>query len=395
MVETTDPLHYVAAIVAGKSVDGLCPEVDSNVDPSDRWQYLARLAISQGLGPLLLQRLQGPAHGVPAAFSQDALTLLIAERNQVAVHYMLAAHVQRKITRVFGGAQLPCIWLKGIALAQTVYAAPELRPMVDVDVLVPYDRREEALALAQSAGFDLETPLLFDGREGLKHHFYLESKAHSPVRLEVHYRLLGTMDRVLTVEDQGWFWHNVYVVQNSDGEMATLRPEAHLLYLCAHAMLQHGEYDLRLLRLYDLDRLVTMNTDFDWDFMIGGAVRMRWTYAVERALRLTEEYFGTPLPPQVLVELAARRPTEERVEFVRRRQSQRTTTEAVVHNLIAMSWSDRIRSGLRIVAPPPQYMRWRYDVASDRDLPEAYLRRIRHMASDAYRSIGRKVRRSR
>ena len=166
-----------------------------------------------------------------------------------------------------------------------------------------------------------------------------------------------------------------------------------MLYLCAHAMLQHGESDLRLLRLYDLDRLVAI-PDFDWDVLIGAAIRMRWTYAVERAFTLTQEYFGTHLPAGVLAELAARRPSTEQAEHVRRRQSRRTTSGAVLNDLAAMGWSDRVRAAGRIVAPPPSYMRWRYKLASNRGLPGAYLRRTAHMASDAVRSMRQRLRHS-
>ena len=204
MTGKTDPLHFIAAVVSGQNPgeDGLGIEGCSDID--DLWPDLAQLAVSQGMGPLLLKRLQ---EGAAGSVRQDALALLLTERSEVAVHYMLAMQVQRQVERTFLEANVPHLWLKGIALAQTIYSSPELRPMVDVDMLVPYARREEALALAQSIGFGLDTPLLFDGREGLKHHYYLESSVYRPVRLELHFRLLGAMDRILTVEDQEWFWH--------------------------------------------------------------------------------------------------------------------------------------------------------------------------------------------
>jgi hypothetical protein len=203
------------------------------------------------------------------------------------------------------------------------------------------------------------------------------------------------MDRLLRVEDQEWFWHHIHELEGANGgKMTVLTPEAHLLYLCAHAMLQHGEYDLRLLRLYDLDRLIAATPDFDWKLCIAGAVQLRWTYAVERALALTQEYFGTMVPEEAMTQLVARRPSNERAEHARRRQMRRTTTEAVVYDLAAMGWSDRVRAAARILAPPPNYMRWRYGLTGNRELPGAYLRRIGHIASDVVDSVRHRMRRN-
>jgi hypothetical protein len=391
VITKTDPLHYIAAVVAGSDPHESELQIEGCSTVAQRWPELLLLAKDQGLGPLLLKRLQQTSSGLA---NSEVLAPLLVERNEAAVHYMLASQVQKQVQRAFEEQDVPCLWLKGIVLAQTVYAAPELRPMVDVDVLVPYEARNDALAIAQAIGFSLDTPLLFDGREGLKHHFHLESSVFRPVRLELHFRMLGTMDRLLRVEDQQWFWHHKEELKSATGgTMTVLTPEAHLLYLCAHAMLQHGEYDLRLLRLYDLDRLIAETPDFDWELCIAGAVQLRWTYAVERALALTQEYFGTMVPEEAMAELIIRRPSEERTEHARRRQTRRTTTESVVYDLAAMGWTDRMRSACRILAPPPSYMRWRYGLTGNRQLPGAYVRRMGHIASDVIDSLRHRVRR--
>ena len=197
----------------------------------------------------------------------------------------------------------------------------------------------------------------------------------------------------MTVESLEWFWHHTVEIKRAGVQFRTLAPEAHLLYLCGHAMLQHGEADFKLLRFYDMHRLVTETPDLDWTLVIRGAVGLRWTYAVERGLSLACEYFGTPLPDGLLAELTESRPPQEEIAHVTRRQAPSTTSQVVVHDLAAMGWRDRMHTLAQIVLPPPNYMRRRYGLAARYELPGAYLRRWRHMAGDAIHSLRRRLRR--
>ena len=395
-------LRTLAALIAGRiSVEALSPPSHGS-ETAGYWAELARAATAHGLGPLLLWRVQqAGTRPVPAGAGlgwdwtgtgdSDLLATLAEERNRAAVHFMLADVAQAQVQAAMDAAGIECVWLKGIVLARTVYPAPELRPMVDVDLLVPYAQREQALVVMQSLGYVQELPLLFDGTEDLKHHYHLASKTLRPLKLELHFRLLGAFDRILTVEQLGWFWHHTIDMDRAGSACRALGPEAHLLYLCGHALLQHGEADLRLLRFYDLHCLVSQTPDLDWDLVVDGAARLRWTYAAERALTLAREYFGTPLPEDLPAWLAANRPPQEKVTHVTRRQMARTTSEIVAHDLAAMGWQDRTRTLARIVAPPPSYMRQRYRLDNDRQLPAAYLRRWSRMAANAVSTVRRKA----
>lgn len=371
-----EPLTTLCALVRGDAAPPLPPDTD--------WASLVTLAQAHGIGPLLLRALQGYGAAIPA----DWLARLQSERTEIAVQHMLAARMQRRLASAMGDADIRCVWLKGIVLAHTVYPEPALRPMVDVDVLVPYAQRRGALAVAEAAGFRLDRRQLFDGRDGLKHHYLLYNDRYRPVSLELHYRLLGPLDKLLTVNDQAWFWDHAQTLARKDGaDLVVLRPEAHLLYLCAHALLQHGEADLRLIHLYDVDRLLAAHPEFDWGLLVDAAERLRWTYAVERTLALAQAAFQTQAPTAVMAELAARRPRAERPERAVRRQRSLTTTQTVLDDLAAMNWSSRVRAAGRILAPPPSYMRWRYGLESNRGLPGAYARRARRIAADALHSV--------
>jgi hypothetical protein len=53
----------------------------------------------------------------------------------------------------FAAADIPMILLKGAALAHLIYPAPELRPMVDIDILIDPAKTETAMRVAGDLGY--------------------------------------------------------------------------------------------------------------------------------------------------------------------------------------------------------------------------------------------------
>lgn len=369
-------LRILAALVAG--------QIDPAAVRPDGWDGLVALALHQGMGPLLLWQVQAAGRG---DVLRPVLPSLRQARARNTVQHLLAVQTQTRIQGALAAAGIPCLWIKGIALAETLYPAPELRPMLDVDLLVPYDRRQAALAALQGLGYAL-LPQLFDGTESLKHHYALQGPEGDRILVELHFRLLGAADRLLPIRALDWFWQQS--TPYGAAGYRTLRPEAHLLYLAAHALLQHGEADLRLLWYYDIHRLILTAAHFDWDLLVMGATHLGWNYVTARALRLAQSFFATPLPDEVLASLKARRPLHDTMPHVRRRRQPRTLSEQVMYDLITMGWSDRLRTAQRILLPPPTYMRWRYAVDSSWQLPAAYVARWQRMGRDLWRTLRRK-----
>jgi len=196
--------------------------------------------------------------------------------------------------------------------------------MADLDVLVPYDLRLSALTMAESLGFHQPqdpVTLSVDIPEDLQHHYFLTGCVANSVQLDLHYRLLGVdgLD-LLPWEQLNWFWEESYIWTNGNDEFKMLQPEPQLLYLCAHAILQHGEVNMPLVRCYDLHQLITKRTP-DWQIIINKAVELKWSYAVEQALKIAIQFFNTPVPARVLEHLRTRRSINEDTFRVTRIQS--------------------------------------------------------------------------
>lgn len=374
-------LHVLAALVTGR--------IHPDAIRTEWWAELGELARQHGLGPLLLRQVQSVGRGDALG---AALTPLREARARETVQTMLVLRTQVKLQDALSQAEIPCLWLKGVALAQTVYPAPDLRPMLDVDLLVPYAQRSAALHALEAIGYRL-LPQLFDGTEALKHHYALQGPGGDKILVELHFRLLGAADRLLPLAGLEWFWQQTMKIEGAAqrGGWSTLRPEAHLLYLAAHALLQHGESDLRLLRFFDLHQIIVSTPHFDWEFLVEAATSLGWTYSTARGLQWAQRLFATPLPETVLAHLAARRPEYDTIAHVQRRGQARTLSETVLHDLATMGWGDRLRTAQRIVLPPPSYMKWRYELAGAWQLPAAYWTRWRHMSSDGWRTLRRRA----
>ena len=368
--------HTLAGLVSGR----LNPHA---LSPPEL-QEVIELAPSHGLGPMLLWAAEQA--GIDT--TDPLWAALVASEQKNRLRYLLRTSSHAAVQAAFAAADIPCIWLKGFALAHTVYPRPTLRPMVDLDVLVPFDRRRAALATANAVGYHETEPEMFAGYHELLHHYDLYGHIEDLIKLELHFRLLGPGERLLPQAEHEWFWSQTQAVVYRDLRFTALNPEAHLLHLCAHAVLHHGETEFILLRYLDLHLLVTSTETLDWPLVLEQAVHLRWTYAVERALGYAQGYFATPLPEGLLDELRQRRPRGEAIAYATRQQPS-NHWEDFLKNLRALPRSERLRFAVRTFLPSAEYLRFSYRIDADWKLPFYYVRRWLFFAKEAARTLGR------
>jgi hypothetical protein len=118
------------------------------------WEGVAAQAEAHGLAPLLYVHLKGAGVQLPLAVKRELQGLYLRHRhaNQVrtrVLHDVLAA---------YQAAGIPALVLKGAALFYLVYPEPGLRPMSDLDILVPESEAGRAQRTLAELGFD--APLL-------------------------------------------------------------------------------------------------------------------------------------------------------------------------------------------------------------------------------------------
>ena len=372
--------RLLASLVAGRADPRSVGAGDAAV--------LVPLALGHGLAPVLLAAVQGA--GIDPAGS--AWAPLVEQARWVASRYLLARVEQARIESVLAPLGIEWTWLKGYALAHTVYPRPALRPMLDLDLLVPADRCQEADRAVRALGYRpaVDAPPMFRGAERIFHH-YPALRAPSGVVVELHTRLHPSGE-LLAPSQLAWFRAQTVETHAAGVRVRHLEPEAQLLHLCAHAILQHGEGDLHLQRYYDCHLLLSRTPRFRWKARLDGAAMLGWTYAVERALTKAHDYFQAPVPDHAW--RALREPGTRTREAARATSlATALTGEATRATSLALSLTRpgapgvrdeapgfprsllfRLYAGLRMLVPSPAYMRWRY-AADGWPLPIAYARR--------------------
>ncbi|HEX5415819.1 MAG TPA: nucleotidyltransferase family protein [Chloroflexota bacterium] len=365
---------------------------------ADRWPAISALAVEHGLGPILYWTLGSEAKSLLTDDSSIPAQLRDTLR-QATVHSLVLGQASRRIQTALNLAGIPALWLKGLPLAHTVYPDPDLRPMVDLDLLVPYERRLAALECLESLGFRRSEEFTYEAVPRVVHRFAynysLRGGNDGVIAVELHFHLLDRIREqpLLPVEQVGWFWEHPLRVDDGDFAFRTLRPEAHVLYLCAHAILQHGEADLRLLRYLDLYLLLTRyaTSGFDWRQVVEQATTLGWTYAVERALALTARYFGTPVPEWVWRELRDRRRPTENVYCVVERQNQTNHWDDLKDASAALSRHERWLVLRALVFPSRSHLRHRYALDGSQPVwpryPRLWFEQAREVATWAWQRL--------
>ncbi|MEW5985755.1 MAG: nucleotidyltransferase family protein [Chloroflexota bacterium] len=280
--------------------------------PADlNWPALTRRASGDGLGPLLFQRFKNAPELLPAA------TLDQFKRNYY--QNLSANHIRwrelERIGRHLAQHDIPLLVLKGAALSITIYSDPALRFMGDLDVAVPPEQAAEALALLQADGYEVEehTELETAGLDDLEllrqqgWHVRLARLVHGKqVDLEFHWPLRQQVlvNQVARLDVQQ-VWATA-VPLKSEANLWQPAPATMLLHLCLHAGLQHRFSDLGLRHYLDVDRLLRRHRREPgfWELFVAQVRAARASHTSYFCLLLAQRLLGTPLPAEVMAELA-------------------------------------------------------------------------------------------
>jgi hypothetical protein len=365
---------------------------------SDKWGLLAATAQREGVAPLLYHALNSPAPlprlaDAPPDIQTDLRQAYYATtaRNLLAYHELSrilaalaarfptadcnphhASHFTFYVSRITQLA-IPTVILKGAALATTLYPSIGLRPMGDLDLLVPEDHLAEAVARLKALGYVEPYPEMAPGLNALAgHHVHLQGGQDIPVTVELHWTLIGGPHDWRS-PSLPWFWAQTEEWKTERGgwkresvlhppsSIFLLTPTAHLLYLCAHLMLQHGEARSTLRWFYDIHLLVERESQrIQWDEVVARAREFRWAPAVHAALKGSQDRFGTRLPPGALEALVKASDVEASRLVARRADGLQTRATGVVAAASSLSPGARLRLLLAIAIPSPAYIRWRY-----------------------------------
>jgi Uncharacterised nucleotidyltransferase len=263
------------------------------VDPAGgeaEWMELIALAESEGVAPLLHRVLDAlPAAGVAVSAEQ----VLESAYRKATYESMLLESARARLCRCLGEAEIPVLLLKGAALAFTCYDDPATRPMMDLDLLVPRTRVEEAARCMEEDGFRPHSEsLATEMRRRRGHVAYVDGVTRSAVELHWELKVLGRAQRKALPE----IWSGARPA-GRQASPRVMRLGHAIPLLCAHLILHHRFP--RLLWLFDLHRALLAADAAEAAVALDAAARWRLAPCTALTLLRVRELFGTPLPREL------------------------------------------------------------------------------------------------
>jgi len=255
------------------------------------WTTFAWMSRQHRLEPLLHHRAQlvGLDWPVPAAL-----------RKRWAHSYQRSAFRALSIRQTLGfmasslaHMQIPYAVLKGAWLAWHAYEHPALRPMRDLDIIVPANLARDAYIALATAGFVPRKPHEPSIDFAMEHGKHLPGLAHprTAVSVEIHHRLTspkvpGNPADIQTAEllsRSGCFG-------SRQEQFRCLAPTDTLLHLIIHAVYEHKLCNGPLV-LSDISCLLRA-TNVDWRRFWSVAEHGGWLDGSRLMLSLVERYHG-------------------------------------------------------------------------------------------------------
>jgi hypothetical protein len=255
------------------------------------WAKLLVMARQQRLGPLLHWRLgnDAAAAGVPQPFAA-AIAASYETHTQRAVELQAEAS---RIQRIMRENEIPAVFLKGAFLAFHIYRQPALRPMRDLDLLVPEAQVADAVhalrtSILRRPGRPADEPML---RIVVEFHTRLTDPAswRTTRRTDLAFDA-GTWNRLISrivAEEEIWY----------------LSPEDQLLHLVLHA-LYDDPLNCRPIVLTDIAELLGQ-TGIHWMQFWQRAATGNWVSGCWLLLSLAKYFYpAVSFNPPAGVELA-------------------------------------------------------------------------------------------
>ncbi len=355
--------------------------------PTSAWERLAQTAQWHGLAPLVYAALQqnGAGSELPPTVRESLRFAYL--KTHVASD--LARQVLARVQADFAADGIPLLALKGSALAP-LYPDAALRPLGDLDVLIPRAQARRAGALLQAQGFAPTPELANDFQFAFANEACFIRRGKRPAQIDLHWHVFPAAyyrERIPIA----WFWERTQEIRAHDRAMRIFSPAAQLLHLCSHFTLQHGS--ARLLWSYDL-ALLLARAPLDWAETLAAVRAFGLGRAVQVALAQVRATWGVAPPETAARELGELAPSFGERIFFSIATAERPDARVLLDWLYLPGLRSKWRFGLRYLFPSAAYMRVRYQIGDMRWLPLVYLwrvgRGVRALARSACSIIARR-----
>ncbi len=271
----------------------------------ETWDQILTIALRHGVAPLLQRALQSGSE--LAHVPEPVRARIEEERRATALENLRNLGEFRRVAQALRKRDIPVIVLKGLHLAELVYRDVSLRPMVDVDLLVPRAQRNDAIAALLALGYGFEEEKLEYGfreeRSGAIEAM-LDGKYHVGMlhrqlgtAVEIHWTLADPLHPYSApIED---IWRSAVTANLGDTDTLVMPPEFLLLHVCAHLAYNHV-FAFSLRALCDIAEILSAHPALDWVVVTEQGRRHGWRIGVAAALRLARDHLGAAVPANAI-----------------------------------------------------------------------------------------------
>jgi hypothetical protein len=326
-----------------------------------------------GVQALLYEHLHGVADWPPAvieAVHQQALAGTMWElRHQQVLAEMLAALARIGIEPVL---------FKGTALAYSLYPGPALRTRGDTDLIVPLHEYRRVIDVLGALGFSREPdPGDLASYQACLHRDVSGGGGHT---IDLHWKI-NNSELLSRLFSYGELRQAAQPLRGLAPHALGVGPVHALLIACMHRAghkqapyfvegVAHYSGD-RLIWLYDIHLLALALTPPQWDELASLAGRKGLRAVCLEGIEHTRSRLATPVPPEVLAELARSGPAEPAAEYLNARHLRRRWLDFWAYP----GMREKLRFARQLAFPPAAYMRVRFPRARPDWLPWLYLQR--------------------
>lgn len=337
---------------------------------ADAQQFLEFLP-HQGMGPLFWQILHdaGRLDHWPQVI-RDGLSTMV--RRLAALDLLRRQAVNQVLAALHAHGVEPLL-MKGVPLAYTIYPEPWLRPVSDVDLLIPADQVAGTRKIFDELGF--VRPPSAEGELILHQFMATQNDAAGMAQVfDVHWKISNTNVFADMLPYDELFAERIAVP--ALGEAAfTLSNRHALLLACIHRVGHHAN-SRRLIWLYDIHLLAQQMSDVQArDFVNLARDKRAWRICAD-GITLAREAFATGLDP-VLAEAVDNAPGFPREPSALYLRPQATLLKRIGFDLVTTrGWHRKLLLLWRQVFPSAAYMAARHGARGPWQLALGYARRF-------------------
>ncbi len=338
------------------------PHVSLSHLTAEEWETILDQATPHGLMHLL-QGFPGLPASLEERVHQECLS--ITARN------LALAGELRTLLRTFRDQRIPCLPLRGLALAERLYGSVPPRPMGDIDLFVRKEDLRRVQALFQALGFsEMDRRPGFASAFSYTLKFFVERSLM--VIVEPHWSIAYPpfTDRL----DMEVVWSRCVPARVVGEQTLSLGREDLLVHLCLH--LTHRD-DAPFLWLYELDRYLRQESDaMRWEIVLSVSREAGIERLVGHALNEVVAKLGAPVPADVIDALDGR---SGQTHPLAQRLVETPTVDGVesLANFFALKGlGAKFRYARALLFPEPTFMILQYGLTHRRQLASTYIRRF-------------------